>query len=97
MLYDSFWNPYEIRENLSALRAISITPSGVSTRNVLGYTIPDMMKVLTDVYIGKDAEGISICIFFEVFGYMGYYPAAPEVIHVMEHKAWTPCPLRPYW
>lgn len=89
--------PYGNIKKRSAVKTLSLTPSGIFTKDVIDYFIPDIMKDATNRFIGGDAKGSSIRILMNFGGFLDDYPAASQVIEVMEHSAGPPCTLWTFW
>lgn len=53
---------------------------GGITNHALDYLIADITKAVTDKFIGEDADGSSIHLFFDVCSFMGACKAAYQAI-----------------
>ena len=81
------------RRGRTAVRTIALTPTGVSTNQVLDYIIPDIIQGMTEGFESVDADGTPVTIFIEVVGFIGDYPELSKVTDVMSHAAGKPCTL----
>ena len=84
---------FSIRSRSSQLtiRAISLTPSGVSTNLVFEDIIKDIVDGSVSGVDAVDAYGNDVTIFLEVTGFVGDYPASSAVVDVKGHTSSSPC------
>ena len=62
------------RRKSSSVRTISLTPTGISSRFVFDYIIPDIVNGMTKGISSIDIYNNKCRIFLEVVGYVGDYP-----------------------
>lgn len=83
----------ELRSSPSAARPLSLTPTGLSSKEILRHIIPDILKGVVEGVMGVDPYGNPIRIFLDPVGFMADYPAVSSVLDVKSHTADAPCPL----
>lgn len=79
------------RRSQSTIRAVSLTPSGISTNLVFEYIIKDIVDGSVSGIESIDAYGNDVLIFLEITGFVGDYPASSAAIDVKGHTSSTPC------
>ena len=79
------------RRSQSTVRAISLTPTGISTNLVFDYIIDDIIDGSINGLECKDAFGQHVVVYLEVTGFIGDYPASSAVVDVKGHTASSPC------
>lgn len=83
----------ELRCSTSAVRPISLTPTGLSSKEILKFIVADIVKSATEGVKGIDPYGNPVQIFIDPIGFMADYPAVSSVLDVKAHTADAPCPL----
>lgn len=92
MLVASFsflWDYLMVIISYNQLWRQSLTPSGLFSRAVLDFLIPDFMKEATEWFFVEDAKGSSIRTFLDTWGFWGTIPAASQVVDVTEKQCWA--------
>ena len=75
----------------SAVRTISLTPTGVSTNFILDHIIDDVVRGSTEGFMMTDCFGDGVTVFLHLTGFVADYPASSGVLDVMNHNSRCPC------
>jgi hypothetical protein len=76
---------------LGAVRCLGLSPSPMSSNEILRYIFPDLLKSAITGIQGLDPEGNPVTIFIDVLGYIGDYPGISHALDVVGPQA--PCHL----
>lgn len=79
------------RRSQSAIRTVSLTPSGISTNLVFDMIIDDLVEGSLHGFTTIDAFGHNVPVFLDVLGFVGDYPASSSVVDVSGHTSICPC------
>jgi len=83
----------ENRRSISAVRVISITPSGENMNDALHMVKQDVVTSCTKGIRGTDPYGRSVRIFVDLVGCFGDFPALTSMMDVKGHTADACCTL----
>ena len=85
--------PYEMRTSCQAVRAISLTPPGVSPNDVFRFIIRDIFQGGTSGFATKDEHGINVQLFLDVVGLVSDFLETEHWLDVTGHNGVACCPL----
>jgi len=83
----------ENRRSISAVRVISITPSGENMNDALHMVKEDIVTACTKGISGTDPYGRNVRIFVDLVGCFGDFPALSSMMDVKGHTADACCTL----
>ena len=75
----------------SAVRTITLTPSGMSTNYVFDEIISDIVDGSSKGFDMVDPFGDRVLVFLQMIGFVADYPASSAVLDVMNHNSRAPC------
>lgn len=68
------------RRSQASIEKVSLTSPGVSTNEVLHFLTGALVKGLIDGFVCTDAFGERVKVYFDIMGFIAYYPAASGVV-----------------
>lgn len=88
--------PFYRRKQLPSTKTILLTAPGISTNQILLFSIPGKMKGAVEQIEAVDYESSFVRIVLGVYGFLRDYPSSLQAVNVMEHISGAPCTQRMY-
>lgn len=86
-----FGLPLYRHNQLLSIRTISLTTHSFLSNQILKFLTLDIILGTIGQLEGTDSKGNFVCIFPDVCGFLGDYPASSQVIHAIRQSAGAPC------
>ena len=87
---------YRHKASRHAVRYIGVSPSGVSSDEILRLVTPDLREGCTTGWLGKDPDGNDVRIIADVSSFIGDYTQVAKSSHLRGVRADAPCTVCSY-